>query len=1102
MKLTGILCLIAFLHVSAGSHAQTVTYTAKTTPLVNVFSAIEQQTGYVFFYNSRDLQGAGPVTVQLEKTPLKEALEKVLSGQPLSFDIQGNTIVITRKAQPDVQSQAAPPPGDIHGRVLDSLGNPLGGASVFVKGTKKGVSTDAHGNFDLKGVDSKAILVISFTGFESQEVRLDGRNTISVQLKQGATQLLDVVVNKGYYSTTERLNTGDVTTVSGATINQQPVSDPILALEGRVPGLYIQQASGVPGAYSQIHIQGQNSITNGNDPFYIVDGVPFTSVSLSVPNFNYGAAGNSSATYNSAGGGISPFNSLNPADIESIVVLKDADATSIYGSRGANGVILITTRQGKAGRTRLDLNVYTGGGVVTRMMPMLNTSQYLAMRREAYEQDGLAIPSIVTNNRDRNYDINGVWDTNRYTNWQKVLIGNTANFTNFQGTVSGGSANTQFLVGGGYSDQGTAYIGHYYDQKISGHINFSHLSTDQNFSLQFGANYIYDNDYLPQTDFTGTSVKLAPDAPALYEPNGNLNWQDLNGVATFNNPAALTLKSNRAVTDNLISNLNLRYQLLPGLNLKTSLGYNHIEMNEVSLSPASEEPPPYNDEARYRSSSFSNQTNETWIIEPQLNYQREIGDGRLDILTGSTFQQNALNSSGEEASGFASDALINDPLAASTIVFPEFSKTLYRYTALYGRVAYNWEEKYLINITARRDGSSRFGPGKQFGNFGAAGIGWIFSKENVIQDHLACLSFGKLRVSYGSTGNDQITDYQYLSTYTPVPNSSTYEGLTGLYPTSISNPYFAWEVDKKLEGGIDLGFLHDHILLSASYYRNRTGNLLIGYNLPYLSGFNNIEANFPAVVQNTGVELTLNTANIKTKTFSWTTNVNFTLPSNKLAAFQNITTSSYANRYVVGKSLFIQEEFHNTGVNPQTGLYSFETKDPNGPDFPKDLKPTKPITQKYYGGIDNKFSYEGFELDIFVQFVDQLGYNVQDSYSSQPGVVNQNEPTTVLNRWQTPGDLTNNQRFGTNGTTANAFYNFQISDGVITNTSFLRLKNFALAYQLPTNWKSKCRLQNARIYLQCQNLITITGYKGIDPETGSFALPPLRMITAGLQIGF
>jgi hypothetical protein len=277
---------------------------------------------------------------------------------------------------------------------------------------------------------------------------------------------------------------------------------------------------------------------------------------------------------------------------------------------------------------------------------------------------------------------------------------------------------------------------------------------------------------------------------------------------------------------------------------------------------------------------------------------------------------------------------------------------------------------------------------------------------------------------------------------------------------------------------------------------------LIGYNLPYLSGFNNIEANFPAVVQNTGVELTLNTANIKTKTFSWTTNVNFTLPSNKLAAFQNITTSSYANRYVVGKSLFIQEEFHNTGVNPQTGLYSFETKDPNGPDFPKDLKPTKPITQKYYGGIDNKFSYEGFELDIFVQFVDQLGYNVQDSYSSQPGVVNQNEPTTVLNRWQTPGDLTNNQRFGTNGTTANAFYNFQISDGVITNTSFLRLKNFALAYQLPTNWKSKCRLQNARIYLQCQNLITITGYKGIDPETGSFALPPLRMITAGLQIGF
>ena len=1108
VKLTAFFILLACLHLSARTTAQKLSLSIKNGSLESLFAAIEQKSGFSVFYNVVDLQHSKPVTIDVKDASVEEVLQMSLKGQALTYFIQEKTIFIKKEVAKAVVDAVAPGEGAptvFSGVVKSETGTPLAGATVYIPKLKVSVTTGAKGEFTLKNVpDGEYDVEISYIGYVTYKTKITVVNhggTLTAALKQSMSQLDETVV-KGYYTTTERLNTGDVTTVKGEVINEQPVTDPILALEGRVPGLYIQQSSGAPGAYSQIHIQGQNSIVNGNDPLYIVDGVPFTSVSLSVPNFTYGAAGNSSATFNANGGGLSPFNTLNPADIESIVVLKDADATSIYGSRGANGVILITTKQGKPGRTRLDLNVYTGGGVIARMIQMLNTSQYLAMRREAFQEDGLAVPSILTNPKDRNYDINGVWDTTRYTNWQKVLIGNTANFNNFQGSISGGSANTQFLIDGGYSNQGTAFMGHYSDQKMSTHINFSHLSVDQRFSVQFGASYVYDNDNLPATDYTANSLELAPDAPALYDANGNLNWQLLNGTATFSNPAALTVKSNKAVTDNLISNLNLRYQILPGLNLKTSLGYNHIEMNDVLLSPGSALPPPNNINPAHRGSDFSSQTNETWIIEPQLNYQRAIGDGRLDALIGSTFQQNALNSSGEITYGYASDALISDPLAATTIAFPIFNKTLYRYTALYGRVGYNWKEKYLINITARRDGSSRFGPGKQFGNFGSAGIGWIFSKENAIQDHLTFLSFGKLRVSYGSTGNDQITDYQFLSTYTPIPNSSTYEGISGLYPTSISNPYFAWEVDRKLEGGIDLGVLHDRILLSARYYRNRTGNQLIGYNLPYLSGFNTIQANFPAVVQNTGIELTLTTTNIKTKAFSWTTNANLTVPSNKLVAFPNIASSSYSYTYVVGKSLFIKESFHNTGVNPQTGLYSFETKDPNGPDYPQDLKPTKPITQKYYGSLGNKFIYKEFELEIFFQYVNQLGNNIYGYYIQQAGVVNLNEPTTVLNRWQTPGDLTNTQRFGTNGTTASAYSNFQSSDGIITNNSFLRLKNLVLAYQLPTNWKNKCRLQNARIYIQCQNLITITGYRGIDPETGGLSLPPLRMVTAGLQVGF
>jgi TonB-linked SusC/RagA family outer membrane protein len=1101
MKLTGILLLAAALQVSAAGNAQNVTYEAKSTPLAQVFSALEKQTGCVFFYDKQDLELAGPVTVHLQGVSLKEALETILADQPLAFNIQGNTIAITRKAAVVGVDPNNTPPTDIHGRVTDSLGNPLAGASVFVKGSKKGTATDAQGNFDLKGVDSKATLIISFTGFESQQIKVEGRNTISVQLKQGATQLLDAVVNKGYYTTSQRLNTGDVTIVSGVDINKQPVTDPILALEGRVPGLYIQQASGVPGAYSTIQIRGQNSIANGNDPFYIVDGVPYSSVSLTNPSIGGGAAGNpySGMINNVNGAGLSPFNNLNPADIESIVVLKDADATAIYGSRGANGVILITSKKGKAGKTKFDLTAYSGGGKVTRTLNMLNTQQYLAMRREAFSNDGLTVPSINTTPTDNNYDIDGLWDTTRYTNWKKTFIGNVANFTNLQGHLSGGNTNTQFIMGAGYSKQGTVYIGNSYDQKISANIDLNHTSDDQRFHAQASASFTNDNNHLPSTDFT-PDITIAPDAPALYDKYGNINWQVYNGSATFYNPVAVNaLATMGSVTDNLISNLSLGYRLIDALWVKCSLGYNHSQMNQSFLIPGNASAPPNNTNPFERTNMEATTDVKSWIVEPQLDYKKMIGKGQLAILIGSTFQERDQSTIAQYYYGFAEDALISNPAAASSEILLGDNYTEYRYDALYGRVGYNWQEKYLLNLTARRDGSSRFGPGKQFGNFGAIGTGWIFSKEKWIENMLPWLSFGKLRVSYGVTGNDQITDYQYLSTYTP--HSTTYEGLTGLSPTQLSNPYFAWEIVKKLEGGIELGFLKDRVLTTISVYRDRCGNQLVGYPLPSTTGFGSVQFNLPAVVQNSGVELTLNTINVKTQKLVWTTSFNMTIPSNKLLAFPNLVNSSYAYIYVVGKSIFSQQRYQFTGVNPQTGVYSFATKNSNGlPSGPQDLVTTKPVTQKFYGGIQNSISYKGFQFNFLVQFVNQIEYNYQ-AYIGSPGQNDLNVPTAVLNRWQKAGQLTNIQRFGTNSATTTNYSYLQQSTAILTDGSFVRLKNLALSYQLPSKWLNTVHLQNARMYVQCQNLLTLTKYLGLDPETGGLNLPPLRMITGGVQIG-
>lgn len=643
MKLTGILLLAAVVHVSARTAAQTVTYSAKTTPLVSVFAAIEQQTGYVFFYNSRDLQEARPVTVQLEKTPLKEALERILATQPVTFDIQGNTIAITRKTKfTDVGVNTdigAAPPGEIHGHISDSVGRPLVGANVQIKGDKHGVQTDQNGEFVLRNVADNATLIISNVGYETQTIKLTGGRVVRIALKQSMSTLDETVV-KGYYSTTNRLNTGDVTTVKGEDIAKQPVSDPIQTLEARVPGLYIQQTSGAPGAYAQIQIRGQNSIANGNDPLYIVDGVPFGSVSLSSPDgvvqnaLGIPSGSTANLTGGNGGGGMSPFNSLNPGDIESIIVLKDADATAIYGSRGANGVILITTKRGKAGNTKLDLNVYTGVSSVARMMHLLNTTQYLMMRKEGFANDSLSVPSIATNPSDADYDVDGVWDTTRYTNWQKVLIGNSASFTNAQANLSGGNANTQFIIGAGFNRQGTVFPGTYSDQKASGHFNLTHVSADQHFHIQFSSSYVYDKSDLPEGDFTG-NINLAPDAPALYNSDGSLNWQVLSGTATWNNPLAATLAQSNSNVENLISNLTLDYTIVKGLDFKSSFGYNHSLMNQLVLTPATTYAPPNNDIASNRRNATATSDVSGWIVEPQVSYQQKIAKGNLNIIFGS-----------------------------------------------------------------------------------------------------------------------------------------------------------------------------------------------------------------------------------------------------------------------------------------------------------------------------------------------------------------------------------------------------------------------------------------------------------------------------------
>jgi len=1070
MKLVIVILFTCLMQVSAAGFAQKVTLKANNASLKAVFSSIRTQTGYGFIYTSEVLKGAKRVNVNLKDAALKDALEVIFGGQPVSFEIRDNTVIVKDKAPSFLERLIDRFDNiDVHGRVVDEQGAPLAGATVVVVGGT-GTKTDQNGEFYLRGVDEKAMIEVSFVGYETLTVKVG--KELPIALKLGDSKLDEIQVI-AYGTTTQRLSTGNHVKISSEDISKQPVNNIMATLAGRVPGMTVNETNGNPGASLNVQIRGKNSLASGTQPLFLLDGVPFPSSVIGNPAYVIGIAN----------GGQSPIASLNPQDIESIEVLKDADATAIYGSRGANGVVLITTKKGSSGKTKLNANISKGVAQVTRMLPLLNTQQYVKMRKEAFRNDNISMNSTNA------YDLLN-WDTTRYTNWEKQLIGGTASLKNANVTISGGNANTSFLIGGSYSKQTTVYPGDFADTKGGLHLNLQHTSNDKKFSLTFGAIYGDNVNNLLITDLAN-SITIAPNAPLPYDNSGKLVWSE-NGVA-FSNPMAALLQTSKNSNENLNGNLTMKYLIAPGLLVNVNSGYTSMNVNQLNTLPISAQMPSTTTvgSANYGNSSYSN-----WILEPHLNYHKNISKGQLDVLLGTSFQKDLTYSSLIKATGFTNDALIESAAAASTSANSVTISTTtvdYRYQSIFGRANYIWDTKYIVDLNFRRDGSSRFGPGRQFGNFGSIGSAWIFSEEKLIKEFAPHLSYGKLRGSYGITGNDQITDYAFFDTY-----SSPALG-NGLVPTRLYNPDFAWEKNNKLEFALELGFLSDRILFTGSWFRNRSGNQLVAYALPGQTGFTSYISNLDALVQNEGYEFTLTTINVKNKVISWKSDFNISFNRNKLLAFPDLQSSTYANTYFIGQSIYSKTFFHFLGVDPTTGIYQF-----SGTSNPKDLTSLKDFTPKFFGSFNNSFSYKNFELSIFFQFTKQDGYNyLANVLSNNPGTIGVNEPTYVLNRWRKTGDVANIQKFSTSTIARTAISNYGQSDAVITDASFIRLKNAYLSYSLPLKFVKRIGVESIKVFTQSQNLFTWTKYKGFDPETGSspgIYLPPLRVFTGGIQL--
>ncbi|TDX00825.1 SusC/RagA family TonB-linked outer membrane protein [Dinghuibacter silviterrae] len=1052
-----------------------ITLHVKGVRIEDVLSSISRQTGCFFVYDMASLRLAGRITLNIDRVPLKEALDRCMDGQPLTYTVFDKTIVIRAKTPPPPPRRL---PMTVSGRVVNERREPVPGASVSIIGTIRGVFAGDDGVFSLNNVRVGDTLKVSCIGYETKDIPIHGGTPLDIMLHTFAS-VLDETVIIAYGTTTRRLNTGSVSKVTQQAIGLQPVADPLETLQGRVPGVLITASSGIPGSYYKVQVRGQSSILQGSDPLIVIDGVPFA------PNNNplNQLVSAANPLGNASQGGLSPLALINPGDIESIEILKDADATAIYGSRGAAGVILITTRKGRPGKAGFSLSAYTGAGAVTRTLPMMGTPAYLAMRRAAFAQDSVTPTAI-------NAPDLLVWDTTRYTNFNKLLIGDWGATNDVQASLSAGSDQTQVLLSGNYHQQQSVFPAHLGDQRGGLYASINHHSLNKRFAADFTFNYTADHNACIAQDLTA-SVNLPPDYPALKNASNGFVWQD-KGISFSVNPLAYLLDRYTAQSSNVLTHLQLSYQVVQGLSLKVSAGYNALQVNETGIVPIAAQNPATSPTgfAQFGTRHLSN-----WIAEPQAEYTTRLGKGRLQLLAGATWQ--GLTGTGYMISGYGyhDDALLGSTNGAAGLSSVNTS-TAYRYEAAFGRLTYNLKDQYLLNLSARRDGSSRFGPGKQFAGFGAAGMAWIFTKTAL---HLPFLSYGKIRASYGITGNDQIGDYQYLDVWSSTPYP--YLGSASLYPVRLYNPYYSWEINRKLEGALELGFLNDKILSTTAWYMDRGGNQLIRYGLPLQTGFSGITENFPALVENTGLEEELTTRNITTRQVQWSTTLNLTLPYNRLLSFPGIATSSYSNLQV-GQPLSIVDGFLYNGVNSATGTYTFKDIDQSGQiSYPGDyVKNIAHLAPTLFGGLSSSLHYRSWQLDALASFRLQKGPNYYYYYYNSgflPGTL-YNQPVAKGTVWTHPDEQATLQRYtaGYNAAAYTAGYDLANSSAAYSDASFLRLTNVSLSYTFAHLWG----LDQVQLYVRAQNLLTLTRYMGADPETqNTFVLPPLKVMVGGIH---
>ncbi len=1073
--------------------------------LMETFSYLERKSPFTFVYDKKDAFLTRKFNLEKQTLSIEEILVAIARENKLRFKQINNNITVSKPDEyTDDVIEVVEINIEVSGKVTDENGDPLPGASVTVAGTATGTVTDMDGNYSITVPDG-ATLIFSYIGFETMRVSVDNRTQINVTLKTDMASLEEVVVI-GYGSQRKADLTGSISSVGKNAIETLPANTFEQALQGRVPGVQVIQGNAAPGGGLSIRIRGTNSVTGNTEPLYVIDGVPIISSNNSATVGGVGGEGRTGNHQNALA-------SLNPNDIESIEILKDASAAAIYGSRGSNGVVIVTTKRGMAGKPRVQYDAYMGVQEPVRSIGLISPRDYGTSLFESYDNPGL--PYEFDPERVNQLLAQGGFDYQEYL---------------FRRPSESIMQNHQLSVSGA-SEQGLNYYVslNYFSQdgiiKNTGFDRYSaRVNLDKSFEkFRFGTNFTIsrtESDLLPTDGITGivsSAIRRMEPILPLYDENGNFSFQTSTGSDISTNPAALIHGTNdRLQSDRLLGSFFGDYEIMPGLTFRTTFGID-IDSRSRNVYFDRRTGPEFGGTANAGLAQMAYAQSTQLVTTNTLSYNKDIGDKHRINFTGvyeaQTFERRNMSMINR---GFPSDALGVDAISSGQQPGgPNINNGRFRWqiASWVARAFYSYDDRYLFTLTGRADGSSRFGADHRWGFFPSGALAWRVSQENFMANANAVDEL-KFRVSYGVTGNQEIGVLQTAERLNPT-GGAVFGGIIvpSVVVASFANETLKWEESAQFDIGINSSFFGDRLSLTADYYIRNTTDLLLAVNLPISAGFSGNPIYNLGAIQNRGVEIELGYQPIRTNLFSWNLNINFTRNRNEVKRLysdrvfgptidqgRRLQGNLVEEGLPVGQfwgyktdGVFASAEEALSHPVDQSGVYlqeagEFRIVDINGDGIitPDDRTVIGDPNPDFFYGLNSVMTFKNWTLDLTFQGV----HGIDILWTDSPDRLQER----FDNRWRPDNPNAAYPKFNVNAPGLSSFYD----DRMIWDGSFFRLRNIVLAYQLPVERMNLLGISALKVYGSVANAFTITNYPGYNPDINSFGQ---SAINQGLDIG-